>query len=281
MWIYVYDNNVRKSISKIYYWWISGGDSYVAMQWPCPSGFHVPMSSEWQSILDSFTDKWYSWTQITTLFVYFAKIPLAWYRDYTTWATHNQDGSSMWAYWCCTWNNYRNIEIASNPRTTNYYEWFWVSIRPFKDTPVAPDSSWTDELWLWLIYWNSSLWLVSISLIWWWWITMADKNLWATQVYNISGEIVATSQATCWNYYQWGNNYWFPRTWSLTTSSTTVDTTGYWPWNYYSSSTYILNRTWWGDIRNPNLRWWTTWITPIPTELTKLYKWNTLIRQKS
>lgn len=88
--------------------------------------------------------------------------------------------------------------------------------------------------------------------------TIADKNLWATKVYN-DGDTL--SEANAGKYYQWGNNYGFPRTWSVTTSSTKVDASNYWPWNYYNSSTFI---TWkansgWDSSNNANLRWWTTW----------------------
>lgn len=68
------------------------------------------------------------------------------------------------------------------------------------------------------------------------------------------------SEANCWKYYQWGNNYGFPWTWSVTTSSTQVDASSYWPWNYYSSSTFIAVSVWdWSSVRNDNLWWWVTW----------------------
>lgn len=107
------------------------------------------------------------------------------------------------------------------------------------------------------IYWNQSLWLITISD----WqrndFTIADKNLWATVVWN---DWDTVSASNCGNYYQWGNNYWFPFTWSVTTSSTQVDTTWYWPWNYYESSTFILNSNNWSNPVNNNLWWaWTWW----------------------
>ena len=86
---------------------------------------------------------------------------------------------------------------------------------------------------------------------WQWSFTIMDKNLWATIVYS---DWDTLSEANCGKYYQRWNNYWFPRTWNVTTSSTQVDTTWYWPWNYYSSSTFIQ---WYGWINptNDNLRW--------------------------
>lgn len=109
------------------------------------------------------------------------------------------------------------------------------------------------------IYHNSDLWLISLSSDWINWITIADKNLWATQVRN-DGDTL--SEANCGKFYQWGNNYGFPFTWSVTTSSTQVNAQNYWPWNYYSSSTFIIRNSSpydWSSVKNDNLWGWTTW----------------------
>jgi len=100
------------------------------------------------------------------------------------------------------------------------------------------------------IYHNSWEWLISFSSDWTTWYTIADKNLWAT-----STDI--TSSDSYWNYYQRWNNYWFVYWWSPTTSSSTVNASTYWPWNYYSSSTFrTVNR--WDSSNNTNLWWETT-----------------------
>jgi len=96
------------------------------------------------------------------------------------------------------------------------------------------------------IYHNSDLWLISLSSDWTNWTTIADKNLGAT-----STDI--TSTESYGNYYQRGNNYWFPNSWSVTSSSTTVNAGTYWPWNYYSSSTFIKNGNNWDSSNNNNL----------------------------
>lgn len=101
------------------------------------------------------------------------------------------------------------------------------------------------------IYHNSDLWLISLSSDWTNWITIADKNLWATTVYN---NWDALSEANCWKYYQWGNNYWFPSSW-FTISWTQVNAGTYWPWNYYYSDIFISNTYSWDTSRNENL-WW-------------------------
>lgn len=105
------------------------------------------------------------------------------------------------------------------------------------------------------IYWSRTDWLISVvgsNDI----ITIADKNLWATTVYN-NGDTL--TQANMWNMYQWGNNYWFPSTWSVSTSSTQVNASSYWPWNYYSNSNFITNGPRENGSYNYNLRWGTTW----------------------
>lgn len=103
------------------------------------------------------------------------------------------------------------------------------------------------------IYHSPSLWLISLSSDWTNWITIVDKNLWATQVYN-DGDILG--EANCWKYYQRWNNYGFPFTWAVTTSSTQVNAQNYWPWNYYNSSTFIKRSSSpynWSSVQNDNL----------------------------
>ena len=90
------------------------------------------------------------------------------------------------------------------------------------------------------IYHKSDLWLISLSSDWSNWITIADKNLWAVNVNDYG------------NFFQWGNNYWFWLS-SPWQHNWTVDTTGYWPWNYYSSSTFLTWNRDWSNPSNANL----------------------------
>lgn len=140
------------------------------------------------------------------------------------------------------------------------FVWNTTPSKIFKwNTPVK-------SVWVWTtkvrpnngIFHNTTLWLISISSDWNNWITIADKNLGATQVYN---DWDVLSESNCWYYYQWWNNYGFPFTWSVTTSSTQIDTTGYWPWNYYNSSIFIIENADWSSTRNSNLWGWETWTT--------------------
>ena len=106
------------------------------------------------------------------------------------------------------------------------------------------------------IYHNPDLWLISLSSDGSTWITIADKNLGATQVYE-DGDTM--SEANCWKFYQRWNNYGFPFTWAVTTSSTRVNASTYWPWNYYNSSTFIIGSNSWDNSNNTDLWWWDTW----------------------
>ena len=104
------------------------------------------------------------------------------------------------------------------------------------------------------IFHNPSLWLISIT-DWTDLITISDKNLWASNVYNYWDTL---SESNCGKFYQRWNNYWFPFTWATTKSSSQVNAQNYWPWNYYNSSTFITVN-YWDSSSNTNLRWGTTW----------------------
>ena len=132
------------------------------------------------------------------------------------------------------------------------------------------------------IYRNQTEWIISLSSDGTTWITIADKNLWATQVYNSWDTL---SQANSGNFYQRWNNYGFPFTWATTTSSTQVNASTYWPWNYYSSGTFITSSNYyWDSSQNWNLWWWETWTNaamqwpcdndfhiPSPTDYSSMY----------
>jgi len=224
-WIHIWANEV----SEIYVWeWI---DSYKAMQWPCPSGFHIPMWSEFVKLYNIYSESFdLGGTDSKT----YLKLPFAWRRDLYGDEISGYDGY----YWSCTAQWTRNAYFLQTGSrtfdTNNERRGLAFPIRPFKDIPVVPDSSWTtlyqpdNHVWGQWIYHNATLWLITIvnrQYSQMQYITIADKNLWATTVYN-SGDTL--SQANCGNYYQWGNNYWFPFTWTVTTSTTQVDASNYW-----------------------------------------------------
>ena len=274
MSIYIWDS----PISWIYIW--EWKDSYVAMQWPCDSGFHIPTKDEMQALIDIWVSLW-AWdtTGGASNISQYLKLPPTWYRSWAS-STASKSSATTWYYYTSKASNsanayymsfYTNITVSHSSKTSGR------AIRPFKDAPAIPDSNRT-TLYAWTgdagIFHNSTLWLISISDDGDNWITIADKNLWATTVWNYwdTGDANNT-----WGFYQRWNNYMFPYSWSVTTSPTQVDASDYWPWNYYSSSTFIYNSWDWSSVRNDNLRWWVTGITKWPN-VKEVYKWTTKIR---
>ena len=273
------------------YWWI---DQVIPpnTQWPCPDWYHIPSSEENIELVNAMTAIWIDTSDGISMKTYL-KMPYAWYRNQT-----NGNVAGQWIGWRY-WSNMRfNVNAASilaigsnmnNPQS-NANTAYGMSIRPFKDEPVIPtDSGWTtlydDENWqpserVQYVKRSSSLWLITIRwrVIWPSWmqnkyITIADKNLWATQVYN-NGDTL--SEDNCWKYYQWWNNYGFDWTWSVTTSSTQVDASWYWPWNRYSDSTFIAVSGDWSSTYNSNL-WWGD-PTPSPSRPANLICNNGILK---
>ena len=244
--------------------WISIGDATInARKWPSPEGFHVPAIAEWQwvkTIMD--------WLSLTTWDEWRINLymPFAGYRNYSDASLDNQESYGF--YWSSSYSSdypgdarYLYLDSSNVYADGDGSRALGSSVRCFKDSYVAPDSSWTIIQWtLWSawIFWNQSEWLISItngSTGY----TMMDKNLWATTVYN---DWDTLTQANMWNMYQWWNNYWFPSTWTISkTSSTQVDASSYWPTNPYSSDTFIIWNDDWSSVHNDDLWWDTTWWT--------------------
>lgn len=146
---------------------------------------------------------------------------------------------------------------SSSVRVDNVVNSFGQSVRLFYDTYITPDNTRTVEAWtLWgaWIFHNSDLWVISVTNGDDKNITMYDKNVWATTVYNSWDTL---TESNCGKYFQRWNYYWFPFTWwTVTTSSTKVNTTWYGWNNPYSSSTFIKTNANWGrsNPSNNNLR---------------------------
>ena len=256
--IYVGTTKVRPSIINF------------ATQWPAPDWFHVPLQSEWQAIYDAYTVLWLRWS---TNFSTYLKLPMVGVRTYNTLA-FNYRGSGGY-YWSSTpYDVYRGNNLYFNNSSVytqgNGYRTNGLPIRCFKNSPTKPTSSWTKLYWTsieaWGIFWSSTDWLISISSNGSTWYTLMDKNLWATTVYNYWNTL---TEANCGKIYQWGNNYWFSwdpyyNTSLISQSSTQVNVTGYWPWNYYKSSTWITTNPRQNSANNWNdLWWWVTWNVPV------------------
>lgn len=236
-------------------------------QWPCPNGFHIPkgwwdwgLHSEFWLLLWVLNNLWISLT--TENVMTYLKMPKAWVRR-TNWNPERQgDYGFYWASEWDVWNGYSYRLDLPDREASETFAKYGEPIRPFKDTPVIPDNTWTTlydwssiATWAWVFH-SVTLWLISLSSDWATWHTISDKNLWATTVWN---DWDTLNEANCWKYFQHWNCYWFPFTGSINVSSTLVDVSGYWPWNYYYSDTFI---DWapqaWQSSSNENLWWWSS-----------------------
>ncbi len=241
-------------------------------QGPAPNGFHVPLNTEWQAIRDVWAALG-GWSSDWTNFWIALKLPFAGNRSYSSSGVENQ--GTIGSYWSSNpydSNNSYYLYFRSSGINSRYdsYRSYGRSVRCFKDTPTIPTNSWTKLYWTSIeagwIFWNTTDWLISLSSDWTTWITIADKNVWATTVWNSWDTL---SEANCGYYYQRWNNYGFSRysVDPIATSSTQVDASTYWPWNYYSSSIFITSWLW-DSSYNDNLRWWVSqWMRYDPMRL--------------
>lgn len=99
------------------------------------------------------------------------------------------------------------------------------------------------------VYHSPSLWLISLSSDWETRTTIADKNLWATEVYN-QGDAATLSKF--WYRYQFWNNYWFWNNFNKIRWPISLE--WYWPNNYYYCEDFIINGTYPYKI----------WTVPVP-----------------
>lgn len=264
-------------------YWVSL--DYSAMQWPCPNGFHIASVNEWNALNSICTSLWVQSRSYSENFFDTLLMPDPWFLYPQTWKRYYWWNSSYWQHFMTCdpvpwWHYAYTVNWTEHRIASNLSRNWWYNIRPFKDIPVVPDGTaswvalytWTWNAW---IFHNSSLWLISSSSNWTDRITIADKNLWATTIWH---DWDTKSESNCWYFYARWNNYWFPYNWATSTTSTRLDNADwYWPWNYYSSSTFVIIK-WspydWTSTPNDNLRWWVTWIIQIPLPINNITLWN-------
>lgn len=237
---------------------------YSAMRGPCPEGFHIPLSSEWKTTHGILVWLWISlrlhWPQLSYL-----KIPDTWsYQYWGSLARRN----TVWQARCCdTYNgNWRSIYWFRDDDWSNNSKSNVMIIRPRKDVPVVPDNTWTTIFdwssvasWAW-IFWKEDQQIISLSSDGTNWITISDRNVWATKAWT------EKNSACVWKVFQRWNNYWFTYNWDSSAptfpnrTSTKIDVSWYWP-SEYSSSTYYdwWSNQDWASVANNDLRWWVTW----------------------
>lgn len=225
------------------------------LRWPCPEWFHVPTVQDVIDLNNMFENIWLTW-EIENVWTYLF-MPEIWSLWNTTWSLDMVNNEwyhtceLKWpSHWTYKWHVRRKINLSEWTRASN-----WRYIRPFKDVFVTPDSSritlytnWDD----W-IYHNQTLWIITLKY-WTTYITIADKNLWATTIYNYWD---SQTQSNSWWFFQWWNNYMFPFSWATNTSWTLVDVSWYLP-STYSDNTFITT-TWnnrWDNNNWDDLRWW-------------------------
>ena len=255
-------------------------------QWPCPKGFHIPTIDERSALINAWIDieVWESWEGDN-----FRKkmlMPFAGYRNCagatSTSATAAKEQWESGYYWSCSpsdrspWTYACNLSFtaATLNTTASNYRAYGFSLRPFKNEPVNPlngeilQEGWTPIDWNLffgeVIARNQSLGLLSLTYNEWHdCITIADKNLWATEAYyrdirDPEATEPTLSQANCGYYFQWWNNYGFAWTWTVSTTTTRVDTSQYWPWSY--QDTYYSRSLFWYTTSSSAARDWS--LTP-------------------
>ena len=237
--------------------YLGGPLNYSLLRWPCDEWFHVPLKEERESVLSVWFTKF--------TFREHLHAPFSWYIANSG---NRVNPEEIWQYWTVSPNatspngNYvRSLDLCKLDDFVDWwtygYRCYWYNIRAFKDAPVIPDETRTETL-TWKVWYNSTLWLISVLVGTNQYVTMQDKNVWATEVYNYNESTLNNNNR--WQYFQRWNNYGFNREGELTTSSTQVNTTGYWPNNQYRSYKFITNTTGSYNRSNPkndNLRWYT------------------------
>jgi len=256
-------------------------DDYSAMRGPCPEGYHLPTKSDFDRIISMMSSRGMNtYTEYEGLL----KMPLmgrrygasdvayAWdHTHYLACTATTAAGPSETIVTCdAIWISTTYISTATGNNTSKY----WYPIRPFKDIPIKPEPRETWRTWLYITWsnresWiaeNTTLWIISIRDNNWKCLTIANKNLWATEAYVAGGGYTA---ARCWYFYQRWNNYGFAFSWTVSTTSAQSDTSNYGPSTYSKSSFYDWSSSNRMNPINLNLRWWETWVIPWWTVLVE------------
>lgn len=203
--------------------------NYSAVQWPCPNGFHVPSKDEvddMKTILTALSAANFSGVKE--------------YLHIAPAGSRKTNGDQAYVDTSCdfrtrdadtTYNTYATSFIANSLAcsTQTQQQGTWFNIRPFKNEYVEPDDTWTVEtgtLWSAGIFHNATLGIISLTNGSDKNITIADKNVWATVVYDTWD---VPSEANSGYYFQWGNNYGFAFSWEIAKVNASIDVSWYEP----------------------------------------------------
>jgi hypothetical protein len=275
------------SIPPQYYAWtwisIWSINDYSAQRWPALFCFHVPKQDERDNVISIMTSCLglsNCWCTIKT----YLKMPRGWLRDKNDGVLRSYwDEGAAQHLWTSTYGVYLQYSRSANSISTDSWLSIWYSypIRAFADNPVIPDSSWT-TLYDWSacaawagIFHKQSAWIISMSWDGVCWVTVADKNIWATTVYN-DGDTLCADNVGC--YFQRWNNYGFEWIWgnTPTLNNSQQNVSG------FCASTfccYLFNTCWcYMYVVNPawtwctaNLRWAVTWAVLLDNAINNIW----------
>lgn len=265
-------NQWMETLNTNLWWWVTW--TIRAKRWPCAEWFHIPSKDEVQALLTWLSD--FVWLNTTAENV----------MRYLKWVNYPVTYTARWErvnnlYGCDYWladahidpfdsNMIYGNQFLINVRSNSVSLGGGVSsgamlpIRPFKDEGEVPQAN----QWRQIIYdsWdgkyiqrNPDRWIISVPVSPTQFITIADKNLWATQVWNY-WDVVTTANGW-WMFQRW-NCYMFPFEWDITArTNTRKSVANYWPYYYWEE--FILE-SWdydldWTTVVNNNLWWWEVW----------------------
>lgn len=217
--------------------------------WPCDDWYHIPTVNEIKALKDSD--------------IYFKDLllPKSWFIDSAlvedNWIINPNIAADYWTVSPIWKKSYSYTDHYNSIYITEWNRSIWCTIRPFANDPVEPDETRTvlkeNKVWH-----NENDWLITVLTKYGYYITMADKNLGATTVWNPGDQLSSTNR---WHYFQRGNNYWFSADTKANISFDKIETGIYDYRNPYESSTFIWveDRWEWSTITNNNL-WWASFL---------------------
>ena len=254
-------------------------DDYSAIQWPCPAGFHIPTVAEATILYSVFP----ALHQTDNDFILPVLHVTAGGQGYVSGGSVNWETTEDLEYrWTVDTDSTDTTQAKVMKMTWRYGREVWaeyktslMNIRPFRNGYLPADSTWTlqagDLNWAYIAE-NETLGLISLCNGTAG-VTIANKNVWATVVYD-GNTRDATTTGT---YFQWGNNYGFTYNESpVSTTSTQVDTSSYSDSTYSSSICYVGEQYDWSTANNANLWWATTGVVPgtvTATNVVNTVKW--------
>lgn len=240
-------------------------DDYSAIQWPCPAGFHIPTVAEATILYSVFT----ALQQTDNDFVMPVLHVTAGGMGYASGGAITWETTEDLEYrWTVDTDGTDTTQAKSLKMTWRYgrevereYKAQLLNIRPFRNGYLPADSTWTlvagSLNWAYVAE-NTTLGLISLHNGTAG-VTIANKNVWATVVYDGSTRDATTTGT----YFQRGNNYGFTYNEApASTTSTQVDTSSYSDSTYSSSICYVGDQQDWSTANNANLWWATTGVVP-------------------